>query len=145
MAKHLEMWDYSLTNIPSPLTEEMEEAARKLEKERRKKEREKKKAQKNIDAPVVESVVDSSDIVPVKKLKNMSLAGLRKSDKELLGMSQEQRIRLDREKRALAAESRLRSQKSECGNCGNSLVGVISFDKSIYRYCSIECLKVRQI
>jgi hypothetical protein len=142
MAKYPAKWDYSLTNIPSPLTEEMEELAKRREREKRKREREKKKAQKILNAPVV--VGDSGPVVnsTAAKFKNLSLAGLKKSDKELLGMSADQRMRLDREKRAMAAESRLRSQKNECGNCGISLTGLASFDKSVYRYCSIDCLKV---
>lgn len=102
MARNPLRWDYQLSNIPSPLTEESEERAREREKERRRKEKERKKELKKELAPVIEPEVEDMS----KKSRNISINGLRRSDKESLGMSPEQRTRLDREKRALAAESR---------------------------------------
>ncbi|KAI8901139.1 hypothetical protein BC833DRAFT_579122 [Globomyces pollinis-pini] len=141
MAKYPDQWDYKLANVPGPLTEEMEEKQRSKERERRKKEKERKKLQgqalkENIEA---EPIPDPSITSTTKKFAFIKLD---RNTKESIGMTPEQRQRLDREKRAMAAESRIRSTKNECGACGKSLAGLESFDKSIYRYCSMECLKV---
>jgi hypothetical protein len=36
----------------------------------------------------------------------------------------------------------MRASQNKCGHCGKSLDGLACFEKSIYRYCSLDCLKV---
>ncbi|KAJ3272172.1 hypothetical protein HDV01_005937 [Terramyces sp. JEL0728] len=88
-----DQWDYKLANVPGPLTEEMEEKQREKERERRKKERELKKKKKEEVEPKVETVVES------KPTKKVTLVKLSATEKQSIGMSPEQRQRLDREKR----------------------------------------------
>ena len=52
------------------------------------------------------------------------------------------RARLDREKRATAAEARMRNQLNMCSACSRSLDGIVPFDKYQFRYCSTSCIKV---
>jgi hypothetical protein len=59
-------------------------------------------------------------------------------------MSTEKRALLDREKRALAAEARIKNSKQTCASCSNSLNGLQPFDKNGLKYCSMNCLKQQQ-
>jgi hypothetical protein len=134
-SKYPDRWDYGAANIPAPLTSEMEEAAKLKEQERRKKERERKKQQKkNQKKPEEDEVVTVA--------KKVNLVKLSATERETLGMTPEQKMRYEREKRAMAAEARMRCSQNKCGNCGKSLVGLKTFDKSVYRYCSMDCLRV---
>lgn len=136
MAKYPDKWDYSAANVPGPLTAEMEEHAKEKERIRRKKEKERKKIKPKTSDIVVPS---ESPSTLSKKITVMKLGAM---DKQTLGMSPEEKMKFDREKRALSAEARFRAGKNQCGACEKSLIGIKSFDKSIYRYCSMECLKV---
>jgi hypothetical protein len=44
--------------------------------------------------------------------------------------------------RALAAESRMRATKNNCSSCGKVLESGVgkTFEKSVYKYCSMVCL-----
>jgi hypothetical protein len=141
MARHPQRWDYEMANIPGPLTEDMERKAKEKDVERKKKVKERKRTEKN---DVTSKFLETIEVEQSPQSPSTS-SNLPKSLKESIGISKEQRQLLDREKRALAAESRMRSQKNQCGACGKSLSGLESFDKSIYRYCSMNCLKAQQI
>ncbi|KAJ3322192.1 Ankyrin repeat and zinc finger domain-containing protein 1 [Boothiomyces sp. JEL0866] len=92
MHNYPDQWDYKLANVPGPLTEEMEEKQREKERERRKKERELKKKKKE-QAPEAEPEAET------KPTKKVTLVKLSATEKQSIGMSPEQRQRLDREKR----------------------------------------------
>ena len=139
-AKFPQLYDYSKANIPDPLTNEMEEAARLKEQERRKKEREKKKAtkQKKPEASTPVDLVVSSG----KSAKKGTLYTLSAMEKQTLGMIPEQKQRYEREKRAAAAEARIKAGKNQCANCSKSLAQLTPFEKSNFKFCSMDCLKV---
>jgi hypothetical protein len=139
MYRHPTKYDYKLANIPAPLSPEMEE--QQLEKERTKKKKEKVKKKLNPPKAKEESVPELLGSLS----KNITVMKLGVMDKQTLGMTPEEKMRFDREKRAVSAESRFRSSQNKCGACGKSLEGIQSFDKSIYRYCSIDCLKEQNI
>ncbi|KAJ3337794.1 hypothetical protein HDU91_001374, partial [Kappamyces sp. JEL0680] len=135
MASHPDRWNYDDTNIPGPLTSEMEQKAKLREVDRKKRQKERKKAEQLEDAASLSALsLEPQAPMPVSTLVSKSL-------KEQIGITPEMRQRMDREKRALAAEARARVQKNQCSQCGKSLSGIATFDKSIYRYCSMECLK----
>lgn len=92
MASYPLKWDYKLANVPGPLTPEMEEKQREKDLERRKKEKEKKKSREK-EAPPIEIASISSTV------KRLNAVKLSKTDKQAIGISPEQRMRLDREKR----------------------------------------------
>jgi hypothetical protein len=95
MATHPLKCDYKLSNIPGPLTPEMEEQQKERDRVKRKKEKEKKK--KREDERPFEPVVVVEPIATTAK--RLGAIGLTKSQKESLGMTPEQRMKLDREKR----------------------------------------------
>lgn len=140
MAKYPDRWDYFIANIPGPLTAEMEDKAKEKGRERKRKDKERKNAEKIEAAPKLEDLLIEDD-----QPNNSKSTNLKKSQIESIGISPEMRQKLDREKRALAAEARIRSQKNQCGNCGKSLSGINAFEKSVYKYCSMDCLKSQQI
>ena len=138
MGKYPSRWNYDLSNIPSPLTSEMESIAAEKAKEKRKKDKERKRAQKKESAPVLNPEEDIS----LPSVKSISIS---KSMKESFGMSADQRMRLDREKRAVAAEARMRTSKNQCGYCQKSLSGSSTFEKDEFKYCSLACIKEHSI
>ncbi|KAJ3311757.1 Ankyrin repeat and zinc finger domain-containing protein 1 [Boothiomyces sp. JEL0838] len=93
MHHYPDQWDYKLANVPGPLTEEMEERQKEKERERRKKEREMKKKKKEQPEP------EPAPVVETKQTKKVTLVKLSATEKQSIGMSPEQRQRLDREKR----------------------------------------------
>jgi hypothetical protein len=145
MYRYPEKWDYQTANIPGPLTPEMEEKQAEKEKQRKKKEKERKKEKQKEQKEkfaILEAAAAESTNAADQIIKKTTIMKLSDSERQTLGMTPEQRQRFDREKRAMAAEARMRSSQNKCGNCGKSLLGITSFDKSIYRYCSMACLKV---
>jgi HD-GYP domain-containing protein (c-di-GMP phosphodiesterase class II) len=144
MAEYPDKWDYKLANVPGPLTAEMEARQKEKEREKRNKEKERKKAaaeaqkaQKALEEPPQPTVAETA--------KRLGRVNISKTEMQTIGMTPEQRARLDREKRALAAEARMKSQKNQCSACGSSLVGKQPFEKSVYKYCSMTCLQTQRL
>eukprot|EP00842_Homolaphlyctis_polyrhiza_P006580 jgi/Hompol1/6923/HPOL_005125-RA len=76
-----------------------------------------------------------------RKARAFDVANSKEVRDAFRSMSPEARARLDREKRALAAEARMNSQQNKCCACGRSLVDVTPFNKLQFSYCSIDCVK----
>ncbi|CAH1790093.1 unnamed protein product [Owenia fusiformis] len=131
MAKFPDKYDYHMSQIPAPLTEEME-----LEKKKR--DNEKKKAQKKAKKERLK------DIKAEEAVKRAEEAECNRF------------LRLtDREKRALAAERRFTNQVvqdggakpvlSRCWQCGLDITGKIPFEYSDYKFCTTKCLKEHRL
>lgn len=134
-------WNWKESHIPGPLTPEMEEQQKQKEKEKKKKLKEKQKAYKA--AKEKESPPPPEPVLAEKiKKSTPHLSKLTKTDRESSGLTPQQRAQLDREKRAVAAEARMRARMNQCGACGRSLVGVTPFEKFQFRYCSLVCVQV---
>ncbi|XP_033639466.1 ankyrin repeat and zinc finger domain-containing protein 1-like [Asterias rubens] len=141
MAAHPEKYDYEKSQIPSPLTSDLEElrAAKAAEKRRIQK--------KN------KRIRDKEQKQELKQQEEEQ----RKRDLE-----EEERRRFaaltDREKRAIAAERRLNAQLTSqkptgtttltntqrCWLCGNSLAGKVPFEYLDYKFCTIDCVKAHK-
>ncbi|KAJ3286955.1 hypothetical protein HK104_008804 [Borealophlyctis nickersoniae] len=149
VARSPDKWNYKEANIPGPLTAEMEAKQKEKEKEKKEKEKEKKKKQKERQraagkgskpaTPPEEEPEQEAARRPGSK--RVGLVKLSKTEQEAVGMTPERRALLDREKRALAAESRMRTMQNKCAACGKSLSGLTPFEKMTYKYCSIACVQ----
>ncbi|KAJ3193703.1 hypothetical protein HK101_004332 [Irineochytrium annulatum] len=149
-------WDWAGAGVPSPLTAEMEERQREREREKRRKQKEKQKkdpavvaAQLAAELAVTEAEEAAKKAEEERKAEKAKKASvfnrIAKFERESIGMTPEQRARLDREKRALAAEARIRGQQSKCSFCSSPIVTGKTFDKFQFRYCSMECLHSQEI
>ncbi|XP_071803263.1 tRNA endonuclease ANKZF1-like [Asterias amurensis] len=141
MAAHPEKYDYEKSQIPSPLTSDLEEL-------RATKAAEKRRIQKKN-----KRIRDKEQKQELKQQEEEQ----RKRDLE-----QEERRRFaaltDREKRAIAAERRLNAQLTSqnptgtatltntqrCWLCGNSLAGKVPFEYLDYKFCTIDCVKAHK-
>ncbi|KAI8910254.1 hypothetical protein EDD86DRAFT_189801 [Gorgonomyces haynaldii] len=139
MARYPDRWDYKLANIPSALTPEVEQKQKKEREERERQEREQRQLKMQEAQKKAEAQLES------KEAKRLGALKLSKTQREAIGMTPEQRQRLDREKRALAAEARMKTQQNKCSACGKSLVGLTPFEKQIYKYCSMDCVKKQNL
>ncbi|XP_015524854.1 ankyrin repeat and zinc finger domain-containing protein 1 [Neodiprion lecontei] len=117
MAANPNKFDYTKSQIPGPLTDEMELELAEKKKLLKKAKREKEKIKK-------------------KELDNQRQEEALK--KRFLNLS-------DREKRALAAERRIMQQGgmifSRCFECGTDMTNQIPFEYNANRFCSMVCLK----
>jgi hypothetical protein len=109
-----EWWDWTgAAHVPSGLTEEMEAEQGKRKTERRKgmkekaKEREKLRAEKEPEDDEVQVPVVQVPAAPSSGPQRLGGAGARQTD-NLAGLTPEMRARIERERRARAAEARLR-------------------------------------
>jgi hypothetical protein len=96
MGKHPDNWNYAISKIPGPLTDEMQQAKKERLKSKKTKEREQKLANSMIlmeEAKSQEKVISNVN----SKLSKISIS---KRDLEVSSMSPEARQRLDREKRS---------------------------------------------
>jgi hypothetical protein len=105
-------WDWEAAHVPSPVSQaevsqrqakEREEAA-KEEASRRKTEIERMKAEEAANAAAVEKRKNAGG----KKLSSLDKTPTEKREDEMRGMTPEMRMRLERERRARAAEERIR-------------------------------------
>ncbi|KAI9016929.1 hypothetical protein BC832DRAFT_588221 [Gaertneriomyces semiglobifer] len=140
-------WDWKESRIPGPLTPEMEQQQKEKEAAKKKKQKEKQKAYKAAkETAEPESPPSPPPItVTASKSKKSGITKLTTTERQATGMTPEQRMRLDREKRAAAAEARIRAQQNQCAACGKSLAGIMPFDKYQFRYCSLICVGKHQI
>ncbi|KAG0248210.1 hypothetical protein BG011_000341 [Mortierella polycephala] len=149
-------WDWvGLAHVPSALTPEMEAEQERKAKEKTRKlleaERERKKTREtNRPAtPVGNSGASSSSTSTASPLaKNLASVSAAHSQ-----LSPELRMRLERERRAAAAEARMAAMrqtetirravqdgKNVCVTCGKSLDGLMPFDKFGRKFCTTECV-----
>ncbi|KAJ3085282.1 Ankyrin repeat and zinc finger domain-containing protein 1 [Quaeritorhiza haematococci] len=201
MAQHPDRWDYTLSGIPSALTDELEQKQKEKQREKRRKQKERERAAKEAKAarekekqekeekereererlekeeaskstagrkglgrltrPVGSagaSVGSSSKggktgggMGGTKLGSSMSVgaraalaaaAAVGRGKKEL---TPEEKMRLEREKRAIAAEARLRTTRNLCAACSKSLIGVTPFEKGVYKYCCVECVRKQAV
>jgi hypothetical protein len=106
------VWDWEAAHVPSPVSQaevsqrqakEKEEAA-KEEASRRKAEIDRLKAEEAANAAAVEKRKNAGG----KKLASLDKTATEKREDEMRGMTPEMRMRLERERRARAAEERIR-------------------------------------
>ncbi|KAF9916637.1 hypothetical protein BX616_003210 [Lobosporangium transversale] len=160
MALLPEAWDWvGQAHVPSALTPEMEaEQERKAKEKARKvleaeRERKKTKEPSRSKIPVEHNsasrlTVTSSTSPPSLLAKNMASVSAAHSN-----LSPEMRMRLERERRANAAEARMAAMrqaetirravqegKNICVTCGKSLNDLTPFDKFGRKFCTTECV-----
>ncbi|KAJ3125744.1 hypothetical protein HK098_008266 [Nowakowskiella sp. JEL0407] len=143
-------WSIKDCGIPSVLTDEMEEKKKEKERERKKREKErkkelkeKKKDEEEAHHAAAAAAAKEQEEIAARKAKSgkSKVGGVGKSVMESSGMSAEARMKLDREKRAFAAESRMKNAGGKCACCGNLLTPVRTFDKWNYKFCSTDCIQ----
>ncbi|KAG0294607.1 hypothetical protein BGZ98_001712 [Dissophora globulifera] len=163
MALLPDAWDWTvLAHVPSALTPEMEAEQERKAKEKTRKlleaERERKKSRENsrpttpsnsgvggASAAKSPSAGAGSSSVMAKNMAAVSAANSQ--------LSPEMRMRLERERRANAAEARMAAQrqaelvrrevregKNICVACGKSLDGLTPFDKFGRKFCTTDCV-----
>lgn len=127
------LWEWTLKARVPLLTDEMEELAKAKEAEKRKRkkaaQKERKKAQK-----VEEEEIKAENEKLAKAEEELEIArnAAYERTKRILNMS-------DREKRALAAERRMKGGAPECDNCGKE-IKIEPFERYSFKYCSSECV-----
>ncbi|KAF8926275.1 hypothetical protein EDD21DRAFT_141102 [Dissophora ornata] len=161
MALLPDTWDWTgLAHVPSALTPEMEADQERKAKEKTRKlldaERERKKTREisrpttpadqstNSKSPSGSSSPSSASLMA----KNMAAVSAANSH-----LSPEMRMRLERERRATAAEARMVAQRQTetirravqggeniCVACGKSLEGLTPFDKFGRKFCTTDCV-----
>lgn len=127
MAVYPDLYDYSTSQIPSPLTAEMEASRKEKQAERNRI----KKKQKKLKDKASKEIKEEKKVEEVKKANEQNLS--------------------DREKRALAAERRILklnpeatsilSSAGSCDCCKGPLAGMVPFTRLDYKYCSMDCVK----
>ncbi|KAF9961044.1 hypothetical protein BGZ70_008381 [Mortierella alpina] len=161
MAKLPDAWDWvGLAHIPSALTPEMEAEQERKAKEKTRKlleaERERKKTRESSRPGTPtgtsnshgSSALPSGSSAPSVVGKNMASASAANSH-----LSPEMRMRLERERRANAAEARMAAMrqaegtrravqegKNVCVACGKSLEGLTPFEKFNRKFCTTACV-----
>ncbi|KAG7204038.1 hypothetical protein KM043_001897 [Ampulex compressa] len=121
MGANPEKFNYNKSQIPGPLTDEIEHEELEKKRQQRKLKREKEKA----------------------KRKEFELKKQEEDAKQrFLSLS-------DREKRALAAEQRIMKQTcaviSRCFQCAVDMTGQVPFEYNCNRFCSMPCLKEHRL
>lgn len=156
MALMPDNWDWmGLAHVPSALTPEMEAEQERKAKEKTKKlldaERERKKTREaRPTTPTNNKSTSSSSSSSSPSLMSKNLASASAANSHL---SPELRMRLERERRANAAEARMAAMrqaetirravqdgKHVCVACGTSLENRVPFDKFGRKFCTTECV-----
>ncbi|PKK80939.1 hypothetical protein RhiirC2_723275 [Rhizophagus irregularis] len=156
MAEHMDKWDWTIAHVPSPLTKEMEEEQQNKLKEKKKKNKEKKKKtttnkkEKELEGKTVtESIEPKSESLISASSKKLTSNKTPDSSSSLIGLPPEMRMKIERERRARAAEARLKSTPINlpsignvvCTICGKSLSELVPFEVSELKFCSVKCVK----
>ncbi|KAF9301161.1 hypothetical protein BGZ74_007038 [Mortierella antarctica] len=155
MALMPDNWDWmGLAHVPSALTPEMEAEQERKAKEKTKKlldaEKERKKTREAKPTTPVNKPVSSPSSSSSPSLMSKNLASASAANSHL---SPELRMRLERERRANAAEARMvlmrqaetirravQDGKNVCVACGTSLENKVPFDKFGRKFCATECV-----
>ncbi|KAL1137872.1 hypothetical protein AAG570_009568, partial [Ranatra chinensis] len=124
MGEFPDMYDYSKSHIPAPLTEAIEAEIAEKKRLSRKLKRQKGKE---------------------RKVTHEAIRQEEEEKKRFLGLS-------DREKRALAAERRVLASSgktkvvlSRCYLCADDMTGKVPFEYNSNRFCSMPCLKTHRM
>ncbi|KAK3844539.1 MAG: hypothetical protein J3R72DRAFT_398006 [Linnemannia gamsii] len=160
MALLPDSWDWiGLAHVPSALTPEMEADQERKAKEKTRKlldaERERKKT-REVSRPSTPTNNRSGATTPTStttsssSLLGKNLASATAANSQL---SPEMRMRLERERRANAAEARFAAMKQQetvrravqegknvCVACGKALDGLMPFDKFGRKFCTTDCV-----
>ncbi|KAG0259391.1 hypothetical protein BGZ95_004675, partial [Linnemannia exigua] len=159
MALLPDSWDWiGLAHVPSALTPEMEAEQERKAKEKTRKlldaERERKKT-REVSRPSTPTNNRSGATTPTSTTSSSSLLGknLASATAANSQLSPEMRMRLERERRANAAEARLAAMKQQetvrravqegknvCVACGKALDGLMPFDKFGRKFCTTDCV-----
>jgi hypothetical protein len=131
-----EMWNWHSLGVP-PLTDDEE---RELEQKRAEKKKQKKKQQlqrakqkKQEDEEKKKKEEEELRIKREKEAAEKEAAAIERARQEKM------KNMTEREKRALAAENRLKGAEN-CANCGKALTGLVPFERLIYKYCTTQCV-----
>nr|XP_033328053.1 ankyrin repeat and zinc finger domain-containing protein 1-like [Megalopta genalis] len=121
MGANPDKYNYSKSQIPGPLTDEIEQEELERKRQQRKVKREKERA----------------------KRKEFELKKQEEDTKQrFLSLS-------DREKRALSAEQRILKQGctmiSRCFQCAVNMAGQVPFEYNYNRFCSMPCLREHRL
>jgi len=164
MAEHMDKWDWNIAHVPSPLTKEMEEEQQRKQKEKKRKDKERKKkaAANKKEKELVEAekkvVAEGNEFTSTTLKKNSSSTSGKTLDSSspLIGLPPEMRMRIERERRARAAEARLNAMQNRgtlrplnlpsvgnvvCAECGKSLYGLVPFEICELKFCSTVCVR----
>lgn len=130
------MWNWHSLGVP-PLTDDEE---RELEQKRAEKKKLKKKQQqqrakqkKQEDEEKKKKEEEELRIKREKEAAEKEAAAVERARQEKM------KNMTEREKRALAAENRLKGTEN-CANCGKALTGLVPFERLIYKYCTTQCV-----
>jgi len=123
-------WEISQSLIPDPLTKEMEEKQKAKAKQKREK---KKRAHSPLEPNVLNEKMDDTPKITRGALPRLGISLI-----DQVGMSPDARQKLDRQKRALAAERRINPKT--CSNCGLDC-SLNFFEKNNAWFCSTECIR----
>ncbi|ORX84980.1 hypothetical protein K493DRAFT_341854 [Basidiobolus meristosporus CBS 931.73] len=157
MADYPNEWDWKAAHVPSPLTKEMlEEQERKEHEREERKRKELEKQHQKLDAGKSAEKPSKEKETPLKTTTNSSRrldGGRLKPDatRNVVGtMTPEVRARLERERRARAAEMRMAALASQpptgnpssngCAYCSGSLAGKVPFEALGKKFCSTKCV-----
>ncbi|CAI2172415.1 14514_t:CDS:2 [Funneliformis geosporum] len=164
MAEHMDKWNWINAHVPSPLTKEMEEEQLRKQKEKKRKDKERKKKatankkEKEIIEVNKKAIAESSESISSASKKNGSSMTGKSLDNSssLIGLPAEMRTRIERERRARAAEARLNGMQNRgapkpltlpsignvvCNMCEKSLSGLVPFEICELKFCSTVCVK----
>ncbi|GMI74079.1 hypothetical protein HRI_001077200 [Hibiscus trionum] len=181
MASNLEKWDWNSAKVPSALTKEMEEsqAAKQAEKDSKRKARAKelKKLRRAREKKAQAEAAESQSTVAVSQNQAGGASGSKGRQSQPVGaqrISKEEELKIEREKRAAAAERRIAEAVSRahnaqgssmtvglttsiqpksgvsgpgdisCSCCNTSLAGKVPFHRYNYKYCSSSCMHVHR-
>lgn len=158
MALSPESWDWvGLAHVPSALTPEMEAEQERKAKEKTRKlldaERERKKTSSRPGTPTNRSGATTPTSAPTSTSSSLLSKNLATATSANSQLSPEMRMRLERERRANAAEARMAAMKQQetirravqegknvCVACGKSLDGLTPFDKFGRKFCTTDCV-----
>ncbi|KAG9300390.1 hypothetical protein G9A89_010014 [Geosiphon pyriformis] len=165
MAEQMEKWDWSAAHVPSPLTKELEEEQERKAKEKEKKKKDKERKKKIIkEDDHMKKDKDEGNIAETSTIPKQTF--IAQSISQVItdtNLTPEMKIRIEREKRARAAEVRFAKLTNRgnsesvlisntknsnhdinvglvCEECNASLAGKVPFERMQWRYCSTQCV-----
>ncbi|KAH7434578.1 hypothetical protein KP509_06G024000 [Ceratopteris richardii] len=162
MASNLELWDWHAANVPSPLTDEMEAAKAAKQAEKDAKRKAKAKEQKKLR----KAKLKSRETAAATSSERVSSEDIGKTTDScsLAGENAKSKADVEREKRALAAERRMKALSLApvptagsnlssttqqdgpfCSCCGVSLAGMTPFYRLKFRYCTTVCVNAHRL
>ncbi|KYQ88554.1 hypothetical protein DLAC_11283 [Tieghemostelium lacteum] len=131
---HLNKWDYQKAHLV-PLTPQQKQEQADKKKLKRKAQKEKEKVKKQQEKVELEEQ-KKRDLEKQQKQEELKVI----EQIQMTKIMQESKL-TDREKRALAAESRSNPLLAKkCDNCNQNIPGV-PFERLTYKYCSVACVK----